>query len=291
MNRNRGQFGYGSVQEYHDDPVRPYRDSPDNARPQATSETFVNVVDSITSKIFTINSNAITLDRVLKQLGTGKDSADVRKKVHETEERTNQVITETAGLFKKLQALHTKTDRTQRLQMDRLMGEFKDTTQKYHDLQTKVADRAKFFAPPSGSMHAPRTANLIDLNEAEKNDSYESEQRRRQAQIERETVETEVALLQERDVQIRQLESDILDINEIFRDLGTMVHEQGVTIDSIESNVESAQTDVEQGVQEVGRASLYQSKARKKKCCLIVTVLIVIAIVVIIIVVSVTTHH
>jgi t-SNARE complex subunit (syntaxin) len=37
----------------------------------------------------------------------------------------------------------------------------------------------------------------------------------------------EAAQLEEREREMRQLETDILDINDIFRDLGTMVHDQG----------------------------------------------------------------
>ncbi len=57
-------------------------------------------------------------------------------------------------------------------------------------------------------------------------------------------VDTDLALLQEREERIRQLESDILDVNEIFRDLGALVHEQGETIDTIENNVEEAYNQV-----------------------------------------------
>lgn len=285
MNQNRGQFGYGSIaEERHDSPTLHRA-----AVPLASQNAFAELADSISGNIFTINNSATTLERVLKQLGTDKDSSDVRKKVHETEERTNRIITETASQLKRLQTIHSKAERAQRFQVDRLMGEFKESTQKYHSLQTRVADRAKTTTPPSGSTTlAANKANLIDFNESEANDSSVDEQRRRQTQIERETLETDVALLQERENQIRQLEGDILDINEIFRELGTLVHEQGTTIDSIEANVESTETNVHLGNQQLERAALYQNKARKRKCCLIAVVLIVIAVVVVIIVVVTT---
>jgi t-SNARE complex subunit (syntaxin) len=46
--------------------------------------------------------------------------------------------------------------------------------------------------------------------------------------------EQNIEELQERERSIRQLESDIIDVNTIFKDLATMVHEQGEMIDSIE---------------------------------------------------------
>jgi len=54
------------------------------------------------------------------------------------------------------------------------------------------------------------------------------------------------------------LQGDILDVNEIFRDLGAMIHDQGEQIDTIEANVEKACTDVEQGAGQLQQAAIYQ---------------------------------
>ena len=54
-------------------------------------------------------------------------------------------------------------------------------------------------------------------------------------------------------------------MNQIFRDLATMVHEQGEAIDSIEANVESAQVNVSQGNVELLSARNYQVSKKKKK--------------------------
>ena len=66
--------------------------------------------------------------------------------------------------------------------------------------------------------------------------------------------------MQEREQQIRQLESDILDINEIFKDLGTLVHEQGEMIDNIEDNVEQAYNQVEAGNEQLSQAAKWVFK-------------------------------
>lgn len=55
-----------------------------------------------------------------------------------------------------------------------------------------------------------------------------------------------------------RLQSDIMDVNQIFKDLATMVHEQGEVIDSIEANVESTHMNVGQGVSQLAKASEYQ---------------------------------
>ncbi|ELW69431.1 Syntaxin-7 [Tupaia chinensis] len=55
-----------------------------------------------------------------------------------------------------------------------------------------------------------------------------------------------------------RVSADIMDINEIFKDLGMMIHEQGDVIDSIEANVESAEVHVQQANQQLSRAADYQ---------------------------------
>jgi flagellar motility protein MotE (MotC chaperone) len=54
----------------------------------------------------------------------------------------------------------------------------------------------------------------------------EAEQTAAQKSLQRE-LEFEQEMLLEREQRIRQIEEDILDVNEIMRELGAMVHEQG----------------------------------------------------------------
>ena len=50
----------------------------------------------------------------------------------------------------------------------------------------------------------------------------------------------------------------MLNVNEIFRDLALLVHEQGEVIDSIESHIEHAAINVEEGNKQLLRAKTYQ---------------------------------
>lgn len=71
-------------------------------------------------------------------------------------------------------------------------------------------------------------------------------------------------------------------MNQIFKELGSLVHEQGETIDSIEASVERTSDFVQQGAQQLREASTYKNKVRRKKLifigigALILTVIILI---------------
>ena len=53
-------------------------------------------------------------------------------------------------------------------------------------------------------------------------------------------------------------QSDIVDVNTIFKDLATMVHEQGEFVDSIEANVEATQVRVSEGTEQLRQAEQYK---------------------------------
>ena len=57
------------------------------------------------------------------------------------------------------------------------------------------------------------------------------------------------------------LQSDIVDVNTIFKDLATMVDDQGETIDSIEGNVEEAQNTVHDATEQLRLAERYKVRS------------------------------
>ena len=62
----------------------------------------------------------------------------------------------------------------------------------------------------------------------------------------------------ERERAVTQLEADIMDVNQIFKDLAAMVHDQGELVDSIEANVETSSIRVSEGTEQLRQAERYQ---------------------------------
>jgi len=53
-------------------------------------------------------------------------------------------------------------------------------------------------------------------------------------------------------------QNDIVAVNEVFKSLGQMVHDQEILVDSIEAHVESAASQVSEGAQQLRLASQHQ---------------------------------
>ncbi len=87
-------------------------------------------------------------------------------------------------------------------------------------------------------------------------------------------------LIIEREGEIRQIEQSVGELNELFRDVATLVRDQGDIIDAIDVNVENTLTDTRGADIELRSASRYQKAARSKACCLLLIMAIVLIIVI-----------
>ncbi|XP_046748442.1 syntaxin-12 [Diprion similis] len=234
--------------------------------------------ENITTNIYTINSSWRTLDRAFKTIGTNKDSQGLRDRVHVTQLSTNQVVTQTSKDITRLTVLMRRGDKEQKLQIEKLTTDFKDAMQRYSEMQKAVAEKMKRHLLVSGNSENQSgdgnqdTETLVQVQaDFEQKDVQRS-------------LEFEQGLLLEREERIRRIEGDILDVNQIMRELGALVHQQGDSIDTIENNIENVHGNVELGAQELVKASSYQSKFRRKVCFLLILAVIAAVILAIILV-------
>ncbi|KAM7090540.1 syntaxin-16 isoform X2 [Mycteria americana] len=100
-------------------------------------------------------------------------------------------------------------------------------------------------------------------------------------------VEQNTLMVEEREREIRQIVQSISDLNEIFRDLGAMIVEQGTVLDRIDYNVEQSCMKTEEGLKQLHKAEQYQKKNRKM---LVILILFVIVIVLIVVLIGVKSH-
>ncbi|CEM29219.1 unnamed protein product [Vitrella brassicaformis CCMP3155] len=73
---------------------------------------------------------------------------------------------------------------------------------------------------------------------------------------------------------IQRIQSQVGEVNEIFRDLAVMVEEQGQFVTTIESSMESTLDHTGRGVEELKRASDLQRSSRERGCFLLMVVVL-----------------
>ncbi|KAH7141184.1 t-SNARE [Dactylonectria estremocensis] len=82
------------------------------------------------------------------------------------------------------------------------------------------------------------------------------------------------AAIAHREQEIEDIAQGIIDLSDLFRDLQTMVIDQGTMLDRIDYNVERMNTDVKEAEKELKVASGYQRKSTKRKIILLLVLII-----------------
>jgi syntaxin 7 len=175
---------------------------------------------------------------------------------HQIRTYTQQLIKDTDASFKDI--VNCK-DRHLKIQRDRLVDEFTAALTAFQAVQKKTVDLEKNAVrqakanvtlpkPPSNKS----TSNSFPESSFENN--FIDSRGPTQAQLQE---EIDLQALEEQERTIRELEDNIVGVNEIYKKLGALVYEQGQTIDSIEASVENASVFVQDGTEQLRRASHY----------------------------------
>jgi len=264
-----------------------YNSSYQNGAPSKEAE-FQRLTQNIGSNIQKIIQNVSSMQRMLTQIGTSQDNQQLQNQLHQIQHYTNQLAKDTSKQLKDLNnfpAERSLDPRQWKLQREKLHSDFTRALDSFQRAQRQAAQKEKDvirkYKSENNDFSSAQQQNLIDIEGGAA--AAASNQSRTQAMIEE---EQSIELLEEREKAVRQLEADITDVNQIFKDLAAMVHDQGELVDSIEENVESASISITAGNEQLRQAERYQNKARRKKVCLVGSGLIVIIILIIIIIVS-----
>ncbi|XP_056676725.1 t-SNARE domain-containing protein 1 isoform X2 [Monodelphis domestica] len=202
------------------------------------------------ANVFRVNSTVTSLEGSLRSLGTAGDTLELRSSLHASQQETNKTICASISTIKQLSELVRGSSQQECLQLDRLRNQLLDILQRYGAIQKKIAETSKAPLPLVATMGAqrsrrqqqqqqqqqqqsPRTpfADLADEKIFNGGDSmWQSQDQALLPEITDEDLDT----LRNREDAVQQNESDMLDVNQIIKDLTSLVPEHG---DMLGSNI------------------------------------------------------
>lgn len=247
----------------------------------AREQDFGRLSQTISTSILKISQNVSSMQKMVIQLGGSTDSQELRNQLHQIQHYTQQLAKDTSVHLRDLAMLSNNSgttspgeQRQRKMQRERLQEEFTSALNSFQAVQKHAASKEKEMvrrAKASAGLppYEKKQETLIELQ-----DSRTQKQMQQQQMKE----EQNLRMLEEQEASIRQLENNISDINKIFKDLGTLVYDQGEDIDSIEASVERTVVSVNEATSHVRQASIYQNKLRKKKCILVVVGVVILSI-------------
>lgn len=243
---------------------------------------FARVHKTVFKDIEDLSRNVSRIQKMLSQVGTSKDSHELRDNIRSNIGRTRQLVKDTNQGVKLLGQLcdtPNATEKTRRKKIQaKLTKDFQTWLGRFQEVTKQSARKEREVAVPAPSSSTAETGFYgDDLNESEQASLLTAQNRQMDDLMHLEADrEFNDSLITEREEGIREIESTVMEVNEIFQDLSTLVVEQGTLIDSIENHIEEASHQVTAGVHELRQASEHQRKARTKMCCMILVIIAVI---------------
>jgi len=230
-----------------------------------------------------------TISRQAQAVGTNKDGSTLRSQLKANIDSALQQVKTTQSTIRKLASLcnNTRAGKERKQKVDKLTQDFDKFTEKLREL-VKIASDKMDSAPvsvdkgkDSQSLYSRSQANNQSEDEEEK---MLLDKQQDLAQLD-DDLDFQDSMIRDRDAQIRVIQGQMVQVNDIFRDLARLVEDQGEMIDNIQTNIVSASQNVEAGLKEVKEADKSQQSSRKKLCFLAIFVTVLLAIVVIVVVV------
>jgi len=245
---------------------------PIHSASQNNSE-FIMINNRISGNIFKASNNITSIQRMVQN--DSIKNPRIRDQQHKLTEEVRQLTKEINADLKLLNSQNnSEYEETSQKQKDMI---YKKLSKDFESVLKRFQEVSKLTAQKNLEIvnRAKYQQTLMEEEEPDENQPLLSGQ----DQIQIQTVENELnyneSLITERENELKDIERSMVEINEIFRDLGTMVNDQQYLLDNIESNVIDISTNIDNANTQLRTATNYQRRARQKMCYLILIAVLV----------------
>ncbi|GLJ11919.1 hypothetical protein SUGI_0180220 [Cryptomeria japonica] len=243
---------------------------------------------AVAAGVFQVNTAVSTFQRLANTLGTPKDSPELREKLHKTRQHIGQLVKDTSAKLKAASEadLNVEVGASKKIKDAKLAKDFQAVLKEFQKAQRFAAERETAYKPfvPQAVLPSSYVASELNLStdKSREDQALLVESRRQEVlQLQNDVIFNEV-IIEEREQGIKEIQQHIGEVNEIFKDLAVLVHEQGVMIDDIDSNINGAHSATGQAKIQLAHASRAQ-KSSSSLTCLLLAIFAMVAFIVIIV--------
>lgn len=235
---------------------------------------------AVAAALFQVNTAVAAFRRLVDAIGTSKDSPDHRLKLQNTRQRILELVGDASAKLKSL--TESVDDPNRRVEDAKLAKDFQTSLQEFQKLQHLASERESRFSTSDHTHNTTTTtATPTSGQYAEPSSQFVMEQK---VLLLDNDVAYNEGVIEEREQGIGEIEDQIREANEIFKDLAVLVHDQSVTIDDIQHNVEASAVSTTQAKLQLSRGSKTgQSKA--SWCWWVVAIVVLILVILLVLII------
>ncbi|KAF2665359.1 SNARE domain protein [Microthyrium microscopicum] len=253
-----------TTQRREDDPQ--FQDDPE----------FVSFSSELSDKLFSLTSTVSRLSNEVALLGTRRESERVRERARELIDQGSKEFKSVGEGLKKV-LTWPDVGPSQRFTQGKLNREFQASLKEFQELQRTALEKERNAAAASRAALDDQATSPSGSSPLGQRQLQEQEQLRLASQDE---VDFQESLIIERESEIRNIEQSVGELNELFRDVAHMIHEQGEQLDIIQEHAYDTREDTRAAHVELNQAYRYQKNARNRMCCLLLVLLVVLTIII-----------
>ncbi|KAK4575178.1 SNAP receptor [Recurvomyces mirabilis] len=226
-----------------DDPE--YADDPD----------FQAYTTQLSDKLFSLTSSISKLSNQIALLGTRRETDRVRERVTELLESTSEGFKDIGEGLRKVNSWHD-VGPSQKYTQGKLNQEFKASLTEFQGLQRQALEKQRATASAAKAALDSDPSNTEGTATTDAGQQTQAQLQQQQPRLaDQSEVDFQESLIIERESEIRNIEQSVGELNELFRDVAHMVHEQGGQLDLIDANVVQTRDDTQNADGQLGTAS------------------------------------
>ncbi|CAA3005331.1 syntaxin-22-like [Olea europaea subsp. europaea] len=242
---------------------------------------------AVAASIFQINTAVAGFRRLVDAIGTSKDTPHLRLNLNNTRQRILNIVKETSAKLKSLSEFDRgiNVDPSKKIEDAKLARDFQTVLQEFQKVQQLASERESAFSPSAPPSYVPAmhsSGQYAAPGAEQENQPFLMEQKRQEVLLLGNEIAFNEAIIEERDQGIREIQDQIGEASEIFKDLAVLVHDQGVVIDDIHSNIDASSASTTQARVQLSKAS--KSGKSKSSWCWWVLALVVVVLVILLLV-------
>uniref|UniRef100_A0A0D9WNF4 t-SNARE coiled-coil homology domain-containing protein n=1 Tax=Leersia perrieri TaxID=77586 RepID=A0A0D9WNF4_9ORYZ len=227
--------------------------------------------------VFQLNTKVAALRYMADALSTPRDNPSLRGRLRGTRASITRLARNTSqALRQAATAAADDADESSASTFSKLTMDFESAMNEYHKVEKCIAaverkETAARRTPKSSSSSSSHRSNNGDNNNQTCSDSDQKQMQMvmippTQQEIMRleNEIEYNEAIIAEREQGILEVQKEIADIHEIFKDLAVLVHDQGECIEIVTSNIEKTAAATSQAEVQLSKAAGIREEEKEK---------------------------
>lgn len=243
--------------------------------PPSTTRQQVGSFQVIMNDIYTFTANLADIERQTKALKTDEQKTKLRDLVDKTNKRAESIA-------KRLSEFQQQrfTDK-EKASLNRIVAQYEDLHKQFEELREaantatqQLSKKLREEYMKSMVINQPTTTNTLDMfdGDVDAGSTTQGQQQQQQAPMrvmlsraDASTIAVETALVNETKNQLLDLETDLNELNDCFVELNGLLKERQGTLDSIETQLKQANSNMRQGTKDLKTAKGYTFGESAKK--------------------------